>query len=147
MCNRIPNPQHIPQIVASQIVKPFCFLLFLPMNCHHYKLIKAGVRVSPVNQELGSTEKRSSQESFTFTTTVCVSWGDLSHKVLRSWKSENAFRKWTLHYTAITVLASSDAIVDSKRALYFRSRFPQQPFYIFIHFVEGSDLNFQTTKV
>ena len=144
MCNRIPNPQHIPQIVASQIVKPFCFLLFLPMNCHHYKLIKAGVRVSPVNQELGSTEKRSSQESFTFTTTVCVSWGDLSHKVLRSWKSENAFRKWTLHYTAITVLASSDAIVDSKRALYFRSRFPQQPFYIFIHFVEGSDLNFQT---
>ena len=36
---------------------------------------------------------------------------------------------WTLYYTAITVLASRDAIVDNKRALYFRSRFPQQPLY------------------
>ena len=140
------NPQSATHPPDCRFTDGEAFLFFtLPPNlCHHYKLIKAGERVSSVNQELGSTEKRSSQESFTFTTTVCVSWGDLSHKVLRSWKSENAFRKWTLHYTAITVLASSDAIVDSKRALYFRSRFPQQPFYIFIHFVEGSDLNFQT---
>ena len=36
---------------------------------------------------------------------------------------------WTLYYTAITVLASRDAIVDNKRALYFRSRFPKQPLY------------------
>ena len=46
------------------------------------------------------------------------------------WKSRgNGWLWWTLYYTAITVLASSDAIVDNKRALYFRSRFPQQPLY------------------
>ena len=54
-----------------------------------------------------------------------------NHEMLCLW--------WTLYYTTITVLASSDAIVDNKRALYFRSRFPQQ-LYIFIHLEKTAQL-------
>ena len=60
--------------------------------------------------------------------TMSLTWYTKNVKCIEN-REKKGLLWWTLYYTAITVLASRDAIVDNKRALYFRSRFPQQPLY------------------